>query len=136
MLSTSVVGALGLIMAGKTTSAAAATTAAPPLEVAVMALSFGAPFGDNMVLQMAPARAAVYGVLGTGGTGVAVTVERGGKTLFTVDAKLNATAQPFGEGFGPRPANTCVVTAVHTHGPKPRTLPSPPPPPPRTQCFT
>ena len=54
-------------------------------------------FGDNMVLQMAPAKAAVYGFLGAGGTGVTVSVSSGGKVLYTADAKINATAQPFGK---------------------------------------
>jgi hypothetical protein len=75
-------------------------------------LSFAAPFGDNMVLQMAPAKAAVYGFLGAGGTGVTVTVTRDGKVVATVKAALNTTAQPFGDDYGVRPNNTCVGRAA------------------------
>lgn len=50
-----------------------------------------------MVLQQSPAKAAVYGYLGSGGTAVTVSVAAGGKQLYTVQATLNTTAQPFGE---------------------------------------
>ena len=69
----------------------------PPLP----SLSFGAAFGDNMVLQQAPAKAAVYGYLDAGATGVTVSVSSGGKVLYTVDATLNTTTQPFGPDFSP-----------------------------------
>ncbi len=58
-----------------------------------------------MVLQQAPAAAAVYGFLEPGATGVTVTISSGGHDLYTVEAKINATQQPFGPGFGPRPCD-------------------------------
>ena len=69
-------------------------------------LSFAAPFGDNMVLQQQPAIAAVYGFGGSKGVTVTITDEETGKVAYTVEAKLNVTAQPFGDDFGVRPANT------------------------------
>ena len=43
-----------------------------------------------MVLQMSPAKAAVYGYLGPGGTAVSVSVASGGNELYTV--RLRALA--------------------------------------------
>ena len=63
-----------------------------------------APFGDNAVLQRAPAAAAIYGYLDTpAATGVTVTVWSGGAPLYSVDAVFNVTLQPFGDGWGARP---------------------------------
>ena len=95
------------------TAAAAATAATPlaPAPPAPPALFFGfdAPFGDNMVLQRAPAQAAVYGYLDTAAaTGVSVTVSSGGVPLYTVQAELNVTMQPFGDGWGARPCPKAV----------------------------
>jgi len=75
------------------------------------ALFFGldAGFGDRMVLQRAPAAAAVYGFLDTpNATGVRVTVSSNGVPLYTVDAQLNVTAQAFGDGWGARPCPKAV----------------------------
>ena len=47
---------------------------------------------DNMVLQMSPAKAAVYGYLGPGGTSVTVSVASGGNVLYTVRAWLACMA--------------------------------------------
>ena len=68
---------------------------------------FSYAFGDGMVLQQAPAKAAVYGWLPTKGTAVTVTVSSAGKTLYTVDATVSPTAtkQAYGKGFGIRPCN-------------------------------
>lgn len=52
-------------------------------------VQFNATFGDNMVLQQAPAMAAVYGTLGTNGTAVSVTVS--GPTTYTVVANISGT---------------------------------------------
>ena len=79
---------------------------APPTPATLPPLSFGAAFGDNMVLQMAPAAAAVYGYIGPGGTGVTVTVKKGGTVLYSVVATVNTTSQPFGKDFGIRPPGT------------------------------
>lgn len=54
------------------------------------------------VLQQAPSKAAVYGFVSNGGSGVKVTVSSGGKDLYTVDATMNSTHQPFGGAFGNR----------------------------------
>jgi hypothetical protein len=66
-------------------------------------LSFGPAFGDDMVLQQQPAKAAVYGFLGVGATSASVSVSSGGKVLYTVQAALNVTKQPFGADWGTRP---------------------------------
>lgn len=63
--------------------------------------SFGAAFGSNMVLQQAPAKAAVYGFTSSSAaaaaTAVKVTVSSGGKDLYSVDASIDTTVhQPFG----------------------------------------
>jgi hypothetical protein len=61
-----------------------------------------------MVLQMAPAKAAVYGYLGDGASAVKVTVSSAGKELYSVDADITATLhQPFGPQWGVN-FNACV----------------------------
>ena len=85
-------------------AAAAASLQAPPPPPPALYWGFDAGFGDNMVLQRAPAAAAVYGYLDTpAATGVKVTVWSGGAALYSVDAQLNTTLQPFGDGWGVRP---------------------------------
>ena len=86
--------------------AAAANSTPVPTDIAEI-FGFGYAFGDGMVLQQAPAKAAVYGWLPTRGTAVTVTVVSAGKTLYTVDATVGPTAtkQPYGKGFGIRPCN-------------------------------
>ena len=80
--------------------AAARPSPTPP----ALFFGFDAGFGDRMVLQRAPAAAAVYGFLDTAAaTGVRVTVSAGGVPLYSVDAELNVTAQAFGDGWGARP---------------------------------
>jgi hypothetical protein len=70
--------------------------------------SFGPVFGSHMVLQMAPAKAAVYGYLGDGASAVKVTVSSAGKELYSVDADITATLhQPFGPQWGVN-FNACV----------------------------
>lgn len=66
---------------------------------------FDAGFGDGMVLQQAPAIAAVYGYLDVPTASVRVTVSQDGAPLYSVDAALNATQQPFGAGWGVRPCS-------------------------------
>ena len=96
--------ASSVLIAPAATSASSAAGAAPPPPPALF-FGFDAGFGDNMVLQMAPAAAAVYGYLDTAAaTGVRVTVsDASGAPLYSVDAELNATTQPFGDGWGARP---------------------------------
>ena len=85
-----------------------ASRGAPPPPPALF-WGFDAPFGDNMVLQRAPAAAAIYGYLDSpGATGVKVTVSANGAPLYSVDAVLNATMQPFGDGWGARPCPKAV----------------------------
>ena len=80
-----------------------------------------------MVLQMAPAKAAVYGYLGEGATAVKVTVSSAGQELYSVDADITATLhQPFGPQWGVN-FNACVHThdsghlhAMHAQLPAPR----------------
>jgi hypothetical protein len=82
--------------------------APPPPPVPMPPFSFGPVFGSHMVLQMAPAKAAVYGYLGDGATAVKVTVSSAGKELYSVDADITATLhQPFGPQWGVN-FNACV----------------------------
>eukprot|EP00040_Diaphanoeca_grandis_P010747 m.55043 g.55043 ORF g.55043 m.55043 type:complete len:828 (+) comp22015_c0_seq1:144-2627(+) len=77
----------------------------PPPTVPIQEFGFGFAFGDDMVLQRAPAKAAVYGFTSPGAKSVKVTVYSEGKELYSVDAAVgtNATHQPFGESYGVRP---------------------------------
>ena len=73
---------------------------------------FDAVFGDNMVLQMAPAMAAVYGFMdynaSMAGAEVLVTLTPvGGGAPVTVRAALNITYQTFGPDWGVRPCASC-----------------------------
>jgi len=80
-----------------------------------------------MVLQRAPAAAAVYGYLDSNAaTAVRVTVSSGGAPLYSVDAMLNVTAQPFGPGWGARPCPKaiCPPYDMDTFTPFPFTLPT------------
>ena len=62
---------------------------APPPPPAPPAFGFGSVFGSWMVLQQQPAAAAVYGLMGPGGTAVKVTVtDTHAGTSYTVDAKV------------------------------------------------
>jgi hypothetical protein len=87
-------------------------TAAPPGPQ--LTFTFDAAFGSWMVLQRAPAQAAVYGYLplnvSTPSTSVTVTVlSNGGSTpVATIPAGLNTTLQPFGDGWGVRPCPSAV----------------------------
>lgn len=90
-------------------SATVASAVAKPIP-----FSFGAAFGSNMVLQQAPAKAAVYGFTSSSAaaaaTAVKVTVSSGGKDLYSVDASIDTTVhQPFGaaDGYGPLPCTSC-----------------------------
>lgn len=75
----------------------------PPPPPPLPDFQFSPTFGDDMVLQMAPAASAVYGFTGEGGTAVSVSVSSAGKVLYTVNATLNSTQQPFGASWGERP---------------------------------
>jgi hypothetical protein len=82
---------------------------APPPPPPSLFWGFDAAFGDNMVLQMAPAMSAVYGYLDSpSATGVTVTVFSDGNPLYSVEATLNSTTQPFGNGWGARPCPKSV----------------------------
>jgi hypothetical protein len=82
---------------------------APPPPPQVLIFSFDVAFGDNMLLQQAPAQSAVYGFLDFQGsmTGavvhVTLTPESGAPT--TVVATLNTTVQTFGPDWGVRNLN-------------------------------
>ena len=88
-------------LAALSLAAAVAAAPAPPS----LFFGFDAGFGNNMVLQRAPAAAAVYGYLDTPSASVRVTVSDAatGAPLYSVDAAINATMQPFGDGWGARP---------------------------------
>eukprot|EP00041_Stephanoeca_diplocostata_P018767 m.396690 g.396690 ORF g.396690 m.396690 type:complete len:756 (+) comp21114_c0_seq4:60-2327(+) len=70
----------------------------PPPPPAPPAFGFNLNHGNWMVLQQAPAKSAVYGTLGVGGTAVKVSMcaDNGGAPCNTIDAKINATHQPVG----------------------------------------
>ena len=76
-----------------------------PAPLPTQLFGFGYAFGDDMVLQQAPAKAAVYGFLSDGGTAVKVTVSQNGVALYSVDAEVgtDATHQAYGGAFGTRP---------------------------------
>lgn len=83
--------------------AADGALAPPPPPPPALYYGFDAGFGSNMVLQRAPAAAAIYGYLDTPAATVKVTVSSNGAPLYTVDATYNTTLQPFGDGWGARP---------------------------------
>lgn len=87
-----------------------AASAAPPPPPQVLLFSFDSAFGNNMVLQQAPSKAAVYGFLdfpaSASGAVVQVTLTpSGGGAPTTVQAVLNVTVQTFGDGWGVRNLN-------------------------------
>ena len=91
---------------------AVATVAAPPAPPSsTLALSFDAVFGDNMLLQQAPAHAAVYGFLdyaaSMANAVVKVTLTPYGGVPTTLQATLNTTVQTFGPDWGVRPCLSC-----------------------------
>jgi hypothetical protein len=77
----------------------------------VLTFSFDAAFGNNMVLQQAPAKAAIYGFLDFNASManavvyVKLTPQQG--TPVTLQASLNVTAQTFGPDWGVRPCASC-----------------------------
>ena len=79
------------------TAAAAAARGSPPPAPAPPVFGFSPVFGDWMVLQQAPAAAAVYGTATASTKSVTVTVSDG-KTSYDVVAKVgkDATHQPIG----------------------------------------
>lgn len=72
MLGVTVLWASAVAMASETEHVAAPP--APPAPLPVQEFGFGFAFGDNMVLQQAPPKAAVYGFLSHGATGVKVSL--------------------------------------------------------------
>ncbi len=83
----------------------------PPPPPPVLLFSFDSAFGDNMLLQQAPASAAIYGFLdfnaSAAGAIVRVTLAPESGAPTTVQAMLNVTAQTFGPDWGVRPCPTC-----------------------------
>ena len=93
---------VGLLLLGALARAPAAATPKhvpkpPPPPPPLPAFRFGPVLGSHMVLQQAPAAAAVYGPAPVGATSVTVTVSDG-KTSYDVVAKVgkDATHQPVG----------------------------------------
>ena len=90
---------------------AALTAAAAPPPTSTLVLSFDSVFGNNMLLQQAPAAAAVYGFLdyasSMGNAEVTVTLTPEGGAPATFIAKLNTTVQTFGPDWGVRPCPSC-----------------------------
>lgn len=69
-----------------------------------LTFALDAGFGDNMVLQQAPAQAAVYGFLDATGRAVNVTLlDSNGNILAVAAAAINSTHQAFGPDWGVRP---------------------------------
>jgi hypothetical protein len=103
---------LTLLAASAAAASAASGAPSPTPAPAVLTFAFDSVFGDNMVLQQAPAKAAVYGLMdynaSMAGAEVLVTLtpERGGAPV-TVRAALNITAQTFGPDWGVRPCASC-----------------------------
>jgi hypothetical protein len=92
------------LLAALSAAAAAAHSSARPSPVPpppqLLLFSFDVVFGDNMLLQQAPAQAAVYGFLdfaaSASGAVVHVTLTPEGGAPTTVQAALNATVQTYG----------------------------------------
>ncbi len=101
---------LSLIICSLVASFSSAT-AGGPIPIPELIFSFDAAFGDYMVLQQAPAHAAVYGFLdfnaAVANAVVSVTMTPDGGTPTTIQATLNTTAQTFGPDWGVRPCPTC-----------------------------
>jgi hypothetical protein len=72
MLGVTAMWASAMAMASETEHVAAPP--APPAPLPVQEFGFGFAFGDDMVLQQAPSKAAVYGFLSHGATGVKVSM--------------------------------------------------------------
>ena len=90
-------------------AAVAAVAAAPPPPPQTLLFSFDSAFGSNMLLQQAPAKAAVYGFLdfnaSMAGAAVQVTLTPESGAPITVQAVINATVQTFGADWGVRSLN-------------------------------
>jgi hypothetical protein len=89
-------------------AATARPTPVPP-PPQVLLFSFDSAFGDSMLLQRAPAMAAVYGFLdfnaSMAGAVVHVTLTPDSGAPTTVQATLNSTVQTFGPDWGVRNLN-------------------------------
>ena len=100
---------LAVALLATAAAAAAAHEGAPPPPPQVLAFAFDSAFGDNMLLQMAPAKSAVYGFLdfqaSMAGAVVRVTLTPDSGAPTTVEAVLNATVQTFGADWGVRSLN-------------------------------
>lgn len=66
--------ALALLACAMAPPALASTGSAPPPPPSPVGISFNSTQGDTMVLQQAPAKACVYGMLGEGGTAAMVSM--------------------------------------------------------------
>jgi len=104
-------GFLILFLASSAAAHASLSGFAPPVTPKPLIFGFDSAFGDNMLLQRAPAMAAVYGFLDFGasiaGAVVRVTLTPDSGSPTTVVAALNATAQTFGPDWGVRPCASC-----------------------------
>ena len=88
----------------------------PPTPALGTALGFSAPaMGDHMVLQRAPAQAAVYGVVGStsaaAGNAITVTVS-GGAAPYTVPATVSADGSSWKVLLRPTPAGGSFTVRV------------------------
>jgi sialate O-acetylesterase len=89
--------------------------------------AFDAVFGDNMVLQRSPSKAAVYGFLGPNYCqAVQVSLYDTHSLLYTETAVINVTKQPFGPNFGVRPCSeeNCPPYGMKTFNPWNEPLPT------------
>ena len=111
-----------LLSAGLLASAVVANASPPPFRNTTLFWGWDAGFGDNMVLQRAPAAAAVYGYLDSPSATVRVTVSSNGAPLYSVDATYNTTLQPFGDGWGVRPCLKAACPPYDMNLPRPACL--------------
>lgn len=72
-------------------------TQPPSPPPAVQQFGFGFAFGDNMVLQQAPSKAAVYGFVSPGATAVKVTVSSAGKVGWPTFTRFSSIEQGCGK---------------------------------------
>lgn len=94
----------------------AAGLARPTPPPPTLLFAFDSAFGDNMVLQQAPAQAAIYGFMdfnaSMAGATVRVTLASTiDGTATTIPAALNQTVQTFGPDWGVRPCASCAKIA-------------------------
>lgn len=100
-------------------SAALALGAPPPPPPTMPTVEFGFSyaFGDDMVLQQAPEKAAVYGFVSDGGSGVKITVSSGGKVRASSPPLRLPRFQRLSPAWFGTCGDLCVFSNLQSTGP-------------------